>query len=109
MNNLNIVTAFPRFVPHMGQLIQEAVRMVDAIRVATPVAQGVYPLNHAVFANTANEDVVVLIGHDSMPVVRMIMKLDIQRRLWSAEAPLDEYIAQYLDEVRSVLCDPQTK
>ena len=105
---LNIVTAFDRPVPHMGQLLHESVHVIDTIRAATPVAQGAYPINHAVFRSATSEDVIILAGNDNIPVVRIRMEFDLHKRSWNATEPVENYIDQYLSEVRSQLRDPTT-
>lgn len=105
---LNIVTAFNNKVPHMGQLIHEAIHVIDAIRSATPVAQGAYPLNHAVFRSTTAEDVIILAGNDNIPVVRIRMEFDVNKRGWSATEQVEAYIDQYLNEVQRQLGDTTT-
>lgn len=105
---LNIVTAFQSKVPHMGQLIHEAIHVIDDIKSKSPVGNTILPLNHAVFRQISDEDVMVMVGNNSKPILRLVFRFNPIFLLWELSTALDMYLDEYAEEILRARNDPQT-
>lgn len=104
---LNVVTAFDCKVPHMGQLLHEAVHVIDGIRARSPVGNTICPLQYAVFRYESTGDVICFVGQEDRPVLGLVFRFDSADVAWKLARPLETYMDDYAEEILRVRANTQ--